>query len=150
MSDVEVILPDIFSSDENRKDPGEDPNWQPIRRETMLARELIGAGVTSLGKANHADRKGEYYNAFFGLSIGIERLAKLILVTDCAIRANGRMPPASKLKKFGHKIVQLLEEVDEVAKSNGLNLTYERPKSSISKATYVRCQVVQRTGSTFV
>jgi hypothetical protein len=35
-----------------------------------------------LGRANYANKFGEYYTAFFGLSIGLERLAKLVLVAD--------------------------------------------------------------------
>jgi hypothetical protein len=70
--------------------PSDIPEWHALRREATLVRQLVGAGVTALGRANYADKKGDYYTAFFGLSIGLERLVKLILVADYAISNSGR------------------------------------------------------------
>ena len=72
----------------------------------MLVQQLIGSGATALGRANYAD-KGEYYNAFFGLSTGIERLTKLILVADHAICSGGKFPSHSNIKNYGHKVACL-------------------------------------------
>ena len=64
------------------------PEWHALGREAELSAEQIAQGVTALGKANHA-QKGIYTQAFFGLSIGLERLAKLILLADHAISNSG-------------------------------------------------------------
>jgi len=53
------------------------PEWHTIGREAELAVEQTASGITALGRANHR-RKGYYTQAFFGLSIGLERIAKLI------------------------------------------------------------------------
>ena len=112
--------------------PYDIPEWHALTREASLARHLMGAGATALGKANYADQKGEYYMAFFGLSVGLERIAKLIIVADYAID-NGKMPKEQKLRKFGHKLLELVNEVDKISKKRSLNLKYTRPNTEISK-----------------
>ena len=85
----------------------------------MLVRHIVGAGVTSLGKANYADKTGEYYTAFFGLSIGLERLSKLILVANYAICNHGKMPDDKYVRGYGHKLIKLLDVVDKISQKRG-------------------------------
>ena len=122
----------------NENDPMSNPNWHAIKRETILAQGLLGSGVTALGKARYADDMGHYYIAFFGLSTGIERLAKLILVADHIIQNDGALPDKKTMelykKKYGHNLIKLLDKVDEIAKEHKLELEYERPQDSISIA----------------
>lgn len=108
--------------------------WQALARESKLVRQLIGSGVTALGKASYADGEGNYYVAFFGLSIGIERLAKLILVADHAINHSGTLPDQNKVRKYGHDLTKLLNKVESIATQHKLNLEYARPVDDISKA----------------
>lgn len=91
-----------------------------------------------MGRANYADKTGEYYTAFFGLSVGLERLAKLILVVDHAISHNGQMPEEKAVRKFGHKLVKLTNAADAVAQKHELTLDYPRPTSVIS-AEIIEC-----------
>jgi hypothetical protein len=112
--------------------PWDIPEWHSIRREAALVRHLIGAGVTALGRANYADKIGEYYTAFFGLSVGLERLAKLILVADHAIANHGQMPEEQVVRRFGHKLANLMNAVDTVVTKRGIKLSYERPSTAIS------------------
>ena len=95
-------------------------------------RHLVGSGVTALGRASFADKFGEYYTAFFGLSVGLERLCKLALVADHAISHNGRMPEESVVRRFRHKLVDLTDAVDAVAQNHKLTLKYPRPLTAIS------------------
>ena len=44
--------------------------WRALQREAQLAAEQLAAGVTALGRANHA-QTGLYSQAFFGLSVGL-------------------------------------------------------------------------------
>ena len=62
--------------------------WRAVQREAQLAAEQAAHGVTVLGRANHA-QTGLYTQAFFGLSIGLERMGKLIFLADHAIRSDG-------------------------------------------------------------
>lgn len=109
------------------------PSANSIGRETSLACHLIGAGVTALGKANYDDKFGEYYTAFFGLSVGIERLAKLILVANYSILHNGEMPKERIIRGFGHKLLALCNAVESIAKEQCLELQYERPEFPVCK-----------------
>lgn len=113
------------------KNPWDIPEWHALGREAALVRHLVGSGATALGKANYADKMGEYYTAFFGLSVGLERLAKLILVADYAMSNKGKMPEEKVVRKFGHKLIDLANAVDAVSSKWNLSLRYARPDYSI-------------------
>jgi hypothetical protein len=74
---------------------------------------------------------GEYYTAFFGLSVGLERLSKLILVVHYAIENNGKMPDEKVVRKFGHKLIDLANEVENISENDQLSLRYSRPSQEI-------------------
>ncbi|RUT87465.1 MULTISPECIES: hypothetical protein [unclassified Mesorhizobium] len=112
--------------------PWDIPEWHSVRRESMLIRQLIGSGATALGRANYADQVGEYYTAFFGLSVGLERLGKLILVADYAIANAGQMPGERVVRRFGHHLTDLLQAAHTVAGKQALKLDYPRPTDAIS------------------
>jgi hypothetical protein len=113
--------------------PWEIPEWHAIRRECALVRHLIGSGATALGRANYADQKGEYYTAFFGLSVGLERLVKLILVADHAITNTGQMPDQQVVRRYGHKLSDLMDAAEKVSANHALKLDYPRPTDAISQ-----------------
>ena len=81
------------------------PQWHALGREAELAAEQLATGVTLLARANHA-QKGLYLQAFFALSIGFERLAKLVLVVDHAIAHGGAWMDDAALRKIGHGTCQ--------------------------------------------
>jgi hypothetical protein len=113
--------------------PWDIPEWHAIRRECALVRHLIGSGATALGRANYGDQKGEYCTAFFGLSVGLERLAKLVLVADHAITNAGKMPTEKLVRQYGHKLSELIETADKVSTIRTLKLDYLRPTDAISQ-----------------
>ncbi len=116
------------------KDPIENLRWRSIRKECTLARGLIGSGITELGKANYRDDEWHYYNAFFGLSIGIERLAKLIIIANDIIENDGTERRKDITRPYGHDLMKLLTKVAEIAKTRKreLQLTYPFPCNDIS------------------
>jgi hypothetical protein len=118
--------------------PWDIPEWHAIGREAALVRHLVGSGVTALGRANYADKSGEYYTAFFGLSVGLERLAKLIQVADHAISNRGQMPDERIVRKFGHRLFELANAADTVVQKHKLRLDFPRPTSAIS-AKIIEC-----------
>lgn len=112
----------------------DNPEHRAMIRESQLAAGQIAAGATALAKANHACT-AYYHQAFFGLSIGMERVCKQILIADYAIRQGGRFPPFSEVKKFGHKLVDLIEACDEVGKRFATERSHpNRPASAIHQA----------------
>jgi hypothetical protein len=117
-----------------RGDPWDIPEWHFVRQEAMLARQLVGAGATALGQANYANKKGEYYRAFFELSVGMERFAKLILVVEYALTHSGAMPDEKHVRKFGHELQNLFAAVEQVVASRALKLQYQRPTDAVATA----------------
>ncbi|MDE8345840.1 MAG: hypothetical protein POH28_06655 [Acidocella sp.] len=112
-------------------DPCTLPEWRALHREASLVSQLIGAGVTALGRASYGSGLGEYYTAFFGLSIGIERLAKLILVADHAIDNAGELPSQKVVRNFGHDLKKLCDKADQIALKHKLTLDHPRPTEPI-------------------
>src|SRR4051812_27168648 len=108
------------------------PEWHSIRREAALVRHLVGSGATALGRASYADKMGEYYTAFFGLSVGLERLAKLILVADFSISNGGVMPTEKIVRQYGHELANLMDIVSDLVPKHSLKLDYPRPADPIS------------------
>ena len=113
------------------RNPWEVPERHALSREASLVRQLIGSGATAIGRANYGDKVGEYYTAFFGLSVGLERLSKLILVANYAIENSGKMPDEKVVRKFGHKLVDLANEVESISEKMQLSLRYSRPTQNI-------------------
>jgi hypothetical protein len=105
--------------------------WRFLGREAELAAEQAACGITYLGKANHA-QTGYYNQAFFALSIGIERIAKLAILADYAIENNGSFPSNDTLRKISHDIDKLLNYCDILsAKYRHGKKFAERPNSEI-------------------
>lgn len=118
--------------------PWDIPEWHALGREGALVRHLVGSGVTALGRANYAEKTGEYYTAFFGLSVGLERLAKLVLVVDHAVSHYGRMPEQKVVSKFGHKLSNLMSTAEAIAQKRYVRLDFPRPTNAIS-AKIIEC-----------
>ena len=51
---------------------------------------------------------GLYYEAFFNLATGLERLCKIVIILDYTISHNGAFPTDNDLKKIGHDIRTLI------------------------------------------
>ena len=105
--------------------------WHALAREAQLAGQQIATGVTALGRANQA-QTGYYTQAFFGLSIGLERLGKLIVLADYAIDNSGRFLTDAELKKIGHNIATLLDTCEVLSvKYRAGKKHAERPNDTI-------------------
>lgn len=113
-------------------DPLTNQIWQALKRECILVRGLLGSGITAIGKATSNYLEG-YYLAFFNLSIGIERLSKLVLIVDSKI-INNEFPSGKIMKGYSHNINSLLEEVYIIAKRHDLQLLYPNKINIISDA----------------
>lgn len=93
------------------------PSFVLLSQEGYLIRSLLTGGLNALITSNPSD-KGLYYSAFFQLSIGIERLLKVVLIVD-HMRANSLTAPTDKeLKGYGHDLVKLFGDVCSKAASD--------------------------------
>lgn len=92
--------------------------FQAIAREAGLAAEHLAIGASALGKSNYA-QQSYYYQAFFALSVGFERCAKLTLLIDYTLEHNGSFPSNDIIRRYGHNIRNLLELTDLIAERRG-------------------------------
>lgn len=107
--------------------------WRALQSEAQLAAEQIATGVTVLGRANHMET-GLYSQAFFGLSIGLERLGKLIIVADYAIGHRGSFPTDADLRKIGHNLQDILTRCEAIGKTvDAQRSNASRPSDPIHK-----------------
>ncbi|WP_429956070.1 hypothetical protein ACQW08_04400 [Gluconobacter japonicus] len=117
-----------------RPDPFTIPEWKALHREASLVSQILGSGASALSRASYGSGFGEYYTAFFGLSVGIERLAKLILVANYALENNGALPGQSVVRKYGHKLKELIAQVDMIAEKRGITVPHIGPGQPICTA----------------
>ena len=94
--------------------------WFLLEQEGLLAQACLCNGLTALRRANLGDKKGLFYSAFFELSIGFERMLKLVLILDHMAR-NQLAPPDSKaIEDYGHKLRSLLDATRAVCATRGM------------------------------
>jgi len=87
-----------------------------IQQEAFLARSSLLSGLDALRKANVNDTdKGRFYESFFLLSIGLERLMKLMVI--CHHMANNQLntPSNAVLRAAGHNLLDLYEACCNIA-----------------------------------
>lgn len=111
--------------------------WQALAREAGLAAEHLAIGVTALGRANYAQH-AYYGQAFFALTIGLERSSKLALVVDYALENKGKFPSNKELRAYGHNLRELLERADQIAARRGLSSPKYRMPQSIIHTSIVK------------
>ena len=77
-----------------------------LQQEGHLARTSLLSGIDLLLKANLDEQNiGKFYSAFFQLTIGIERILKLVVITNHMLENNYTPPTDEELrKKYGHNI----------------------------------------------
>ena len=83
-----------------------------LGRETMMAVHLLGTGLTSIRKYNFTS-KGSFYSGMFSVTIGLERILKLILLLNYKIN-NNCYPDDDFLRRKGHKIKALIKDCKEI------------------------------------
>lgn len=80
-----------------------------LAKEAALSSMNLGVGLTFIRKYDFASL-GFIYQSFFSLSIGLERLMKLILLYEY-IYIHNKYPDFKYLKSKGHKLTDLYSEV---------------------------------------
>ncbi len=91
--------------------------------EGALASDALGHGLTALRSYDFAD-KGRFFSGMFALTIGLERLLKLVFLISKA-EDSGRFPNNKELKDVGHDVgclITLARSINE-DKSLGADTT---------------------------
>lgn len=99
-----------------------------LRRECSLAALSIGQGLTLIRKYDFV-KHGYGAQAFFMLSIGIERLLKIILIYNHRKNNNNEFPDNAVLKKAGHNIKSMYALAISIADEIGKPEIYQPLKS---------------------
>jgi len=95
--------------------------WYLLQQEGYLTQSCLCNGLTALRQANINDKKGLYYSAFFEMSIGLERMMKLIIIIDHMSNNNLAPPESAEVEKYKHHLIKLLDTVQKIC--NVRNLT---------------------------
>lgn len=87
-----------------------------LAQEAHLAKNALLSGFDLLLKANFfQDKEGYFYSAFFHLSIGMERILKLAVVTHYMLSNSYKSPTVKQLRnQFGHDISTLYSECEKL------------------------------------
>lgn len=89
------------------------PHWVAISAECTSAVTQVATGAKALGSVT-PHSPGSYYAAFFPLSIGYERMAKIALHVDSKIET-GSFVPKKQMRDLGHNLLTLFDAVEEMA-----------------------------------
>lgn len=101
-------------------------------REASIAAESLYSGLNSLGKANYA-QESLYAHAFFGITTGLERMAKLAILVETRTRLDGQYPTDAELRsKYAHNLIKLFARVDEIRTEYQGELEWELPDRAIA------------------
>ena len=96
-------------------------SFKLLQKEAFLANSCILSGFDFLIKGRfESGYVGAYFAAFFHLTIGIERLLKLVYVSNYMMENNMNFPQNKDIKEFGHGIDVLLKECDGIGEKYGI------------------------------
>lgn len=95
------------------------PTFVLLQQEAFLAHGSLSTGLTALRNATFPD-KSAFYSGFFNTSIAMERLMKLVVVTDHMLQHTFSVPSKSDLKLYGHDLVTLYSSCVTVAARQGI------------------------------
>lgn len=112
------------------------PEGQLIHHETYLIEACLSNGLTSLRKAD-LNKRGEFYSAFFNLSIGIERMLKITLIIDYMVKNNLQCPTSNRIRKLSHDILKLILKANECCSDNVNQLDIIQGKTSYEIITFL-------------
>lgn len=96
------------------------PTWFLLQQEGFLAQACLCNGLTALRQANVGDKKGLYYSAFFELSIGLERMMKLIIILDHMALNNLAPPDGKVIDDYKHNLIRLFDDIKAISKKRGI------------------------------
>lgn len=80
-------------------------DFRMLDQEARLAQSALLSGLEFLSKINY-DKKETVYPALFQLSIGFERLMKLVVVIDHKVENGLKNPTDKQLRDYGHNILK--------------------------------------------
>jgi hypothetical protein len=108
--------------------------WFLLEQEGLLAQACLCNGLTALRRANLGDKKGLFYSAFFELSIGFERMLKLVMILDHMARNQLTSPDSKTVEDYGHKLRVLFDSTKAICATRGVAVLDAFQPNSLSIA----------------
>ena len=96
------------------------PVFSLLQQEGYLTRSCLYIGLSAIKRAN-IETKGDFYVAFFQLSIGLERLMKLTLILDYMATHNLQLPNNKWIRGYSHNLSELVKSVQSIEKRISLD-----------------------------
>lgn len=87
---------------------------QFLSQEGYLLHSCLATGAMDLQDASLSN-KGKFYSAFFLLSIGMERLMKVIIIIEYMARNDLDTPKEKEIKGYNHDLVMLFDACKRIA-----------------------------------
>jgi hypothetical protein len=122
MKMIEPVTSAHAPSSANLPTPGNlgEPYRESLLLEASLAASCLGSGLTAIRRYSFAD-KGRFFAGMFGVTIGLERILKIVVVLEHLLRTHS--PPTDKqLRALGHSLAELLKEVRRINCERSLNV----------------------------
>lgn len=91
-----------------------------LANEAHLTKSLLSTGLHALRKAD-VEHMGLFYQALFSLSIGLERMLKIIMIMKFRVKNDGGFPENHEVKNCRHNLKKLLKEIDVVSFNNEIS-----------------------------
>ena len=89
-----------------------------LQQEAILAKSSMLSGFEFMIKGGFDDvYKGHYYTSFFQLSIGIERMLKLVIISDHMYKNDYQPPDIKTIKSYGHDLLALYQKAKEISEA---------------------------------
>lgn len=109
-----------------------------LQQEAILANSCLLTGFEFMIKGGFDDRnKGHYYTSFFQTSIGIERILKLILISNHMLQNSYRPPNEKTIRAYGHDLIALYQEAQKISQAYDGCTLKEMKENSIRKNIFV-------------
>ncbi len=104
-------------------------DFRMLDQEARLTQSALLSGLEFLSKINY-DKKETVYPALFQLSIGFERLMKMIVVIDHKVENGLKNPTDKQLKDYGHNILKTYDVCREIAAKDSGVASWASPGSA--------------------
>jgi len=109
-------------------------SFQLLQQEAFLANSCILTGFEFMVKGGFDDRyKEHYYTSFFQISIGIERILKLIFISNYMLENSYQPPNDKELRSLGHNLITLYEKATNISEQYDNSVMQKLEDESIRK-----------------
>ncbi|PSU73293.1 hypothetical protein C9J22_04995 [Photobacterium phosphoreum] len=97
--------------------------YRLLSQEGHLTKSSLLAGLDSIRRANIDDQgRGFFYSGLFELSIGFERLMKIVVVLQHKLENDNLNPTNKQLRAYGHNILDLYKASCSIANKHNVEM----------------------------